>query len=307
MGSYQLVERLGQGGMGEVWRAKHRLLARPAVIKVIRPDVMGGSDADRREIARQRFAREAEATSSLRSPHTVELYDFGVSQEGTFYYVMEFLDGVDLAELVKRFGPLPAERVVYLLKQICHSLGEAHERGLVHRDIKPANIFVCRYGREVDFAKVLDFGLVKGEQGDADVALTAENVVDGTPAFIAPEQATGDQPVDGRSDLYALGCVAYWLLTGELVFRADTAVQTLVMHVKEAPVPPSARTELEIPAGLEEIVLRCLEKDSDRRPQTAEDLLRVLEALESGPAWTRERALHWWERSLPAPAAGLST
>ncbi|HYC33301.1 MAG TPA: serine/threonine-protein kinase, partial [Gemmatimonadales bacterium] len=233
MGSYRLVQRLGKGGMGEVWRAQHQRLARPAAIKLIRPEVLGAQDAGSRDVLLQRFEREAQATAMLRSAHTLELYDFGVTDDGTFYHVMELLDGLDLRELVRRHGPVPSERVVYFLRQICDSLGEAHEAGLIHRDVKPANIYVCRYGRELDFIKVLDFGLVKHRhrQGAEDRDLTADQVAGGTPAYMSPEQALGDVQVDPRSDIYAVGCVAYWLLTGTAVFEGRTAMETIVMHV----------------------------------------------------------------------------
>ena len=306
MGSYRLVERLGQGGMGEVWRAKHRMLARPAAIKLVRPEVLEGG-GEHHDIVLKRFTQEAQATASMRSPNTIELYDFGVSAEGTFYYVMELLDGFDLERLVQKFGPVPAERAVHLIRQVCHSLAEAHEHGLIHRDIKPANIYVCRYGRDLDFVKVLDFGLVKhrGERED-DVKLTAPDVVGGTPGYISPEQVAGDQPIDGRTDIYSLGCVAYWLLTGHLVFQGPTAMRTMVMHLNEEPVPPSQRTEMEIPAALEQIIMQCLEKDPAHRPQTAEELSRALAACETVPVWDREKAVRWWETYQPAPVVAPS-
>jgi serine/threonine-protein kinase len=206
MGSYRLVERLGQGGMGEVWRAKHRMLARPAAIKLVRPDMLGETEGERREQTLRRFEREAQTTALMRSPHTIGLYDFGVTTDGTFYYVMELLDGFDLETLVQRFGPLPAERVIHLLCQVCDSLAEAHGSALIHRDIKPANIYVCRYGLRADFVKVLDFGLVKVREEELtdDMKVTTEQVAGGTPAYMAPEQAAGEA-IDGRADLYALG------------------------------------------------------------------------------------------------------
>ncbi|MDH5549004.1 MAG: serine/threonine protein kinase [Gemmatimonadota bacterium] len=306
MGSYRLVERLGQGGMGEVWRAKHRMLARPAAIKLVRPEVLEGG-GEHHDIALKRFTQEAQATASMRSPHTIELYDFGVSAEGTFYYVMELLDGFDLETLVEKFGPIPAERAVHLIRQVCHSLAEAHEHGLIHRDIKPANIYVCRYGRDLDFVKVLDFGLVKHRrERENDLKLTAPDVVSGTPGYISPEQVAGDQPIDGRTDIYCLGCVAYWLLTGHLVFQGSTAMRTMVMHLNEEPVPPSQRTELEIPAVLEQIIMQCLEKDPAHRAQTADELSRALVACETLPEWDREREAQWWETHQPAPVVAPS-
>jgi len=303
MGSYHLEERLGGGGMGEVWRARHRMLARPAAIKVIQPEILAAPGAGP-HVALQRFQREAQATARLRSPHTVELYDFGVAADGTFYYVMELLDGLDAMTLVDRFGPLPADRVVFLLRQVCHSLSEAHASGLVHRDVKPANIHVCRYGEEYDFVKVLDFGLVKARAEPA-VSLSADHFVGGTPTFIAPEQALGDATVDGRADLYALGCVAYWLLSGQLVFAGKTAIEVLTKHVNAPPQPVSGRTELPIPPALERLVMACLEKEPDRRPASARALLDQLDAVVTDSRWTQERARAWWQLHVPAIAAAV--
>ena len=302
LGSYQLVERLGQGGMGEVWRARHRLLARPAAIKLIRPSLVEGRSAISDEI-QHRFQREAEAIASLRSPHTVELFDFGVADDGAFYYVMELLDGLDAETLVKRTGPLPAGRVIHVLRQICHSLSEASTRGLVHRDIKPANIFLCRYGEEHDFVKVLDFGLVKATQASAAMGpgLTQEMAVHGTPAFIAPEQALAASTVDGRADIYATGCVAYWLLTGRLVFTGATPMALVMQHLQTTPTAPSAHTELPVPRALDELVLACLAKDPAARPQSAKELSLRLAAIEGAGPWTEEQARTWWTTHQPVP------
>ena len=303
LGSYRLVERLGKGGMGEVWRAKHRMLARPAAIKLIRPEVLGAKDAAARDMLLRRFEREAQATALMRSAHTMELYDFGIAEDGTFYYVMELLDGFDLDELVERFGPVPAERAVHFLQQICASLAEAHEAGLIHRDVKPANLYACHYGREVDFIKVLDFGLVKQgrapEEG-ADKLTAGDMSPGGTPAFMAPEQALGDGEVDGRSDIYALGCVAYWLLTGSLVFKGTTPMETIVLHVNREPEPPSRRTTRPIPADLEGIVLACLAKDPADRPQTADEVALRLGTVRMAEEWTPLRARDWWNEHRPA-------
>jgi serine/threonine-protein kinase len=298
LGSYQLVERLGSGGMGEVWRARHRLLARPAAIKLMRPAVLGGSTPGRQSELQSRFEREAQATASLRSPHTIQLYDFGVAEDGAFYYVMELLDGFDLETLVERFGPIPPARAVHLLKQVCHSLAEAHAARMIHRDIKPANVYVCRYGREVDFVKVLDFGLVKSQDTTrrASVDITEHHAVGGTPAFMSPEQAVADRPIDGRSDIYAVGCLAYWLVTGQLVFTGRTAVETILQHVQATPVPASQRTELQIPASLDRLILDCLEKNPENRPATADAVTARLTAVELADSWTSEDAWHWWQR-----------
>ena len=302
LGSYRLVERLGKGGMGEVWRAKHRMLARPAAIKLIRPEMMGAKDHAARELLLRRFEREAQATALMRSAHTMELYDFGVADDGTFYYVMELLEGFDLDALVTRFGPVSPERAVHFLRQTCASLAEAHEAGLIHRDVKPANLYACRYGREVDFIKVLDFGLVKqgGEsEADADKLTGADRSPGGTPAYMSPEQALGGDEVDARTDIYALGCVAYWLLTGTLVFQGTTSMETIVMHVHRAPDPPSRRTSRPIPTELEEIVLACLAKSPADRPQTADELADRLGAVDVGEEWTAARARLWWEENRP--------
>jgi hypothetical protein len=293
LGSYRLEEKLGEGGMGEVWRARHRLLARPAAIKLIRS--AGPSDE-----AVRRFEREAQAIARLRSPHTVELFDFGRSDDGMFYYVMELLDGLDADSLVRRFGPVPPARVIYLLRQVCHSLSEADACSLVHRDIKPANIFLCRYGEDYDFVKVLDFGIVRAlpEAGTASALETSENAINGTPAFMAPEQAMGT-PVDGRADLYAVGCVAYWLLTGQTVFTADSAMGLLLQHASSPPVPPSARASQPIPPALDALVLACLAKDPAERPGSARELSRLLGELAGAGDWSRERAIEWWLAHLP--------
>ncbi len=306
LGSYQLEERLGEGGMGEVWRASHRLLARPAAIKLIRPALAGSAGIPGEAV--RRFEREAQAIAGLRSPHTVNLFDFGVASDGAFYYAMELLDGLDADSLVKRFGPVPAERAIYMLRQVCHSLSEAESHGLVHRDIKPANIFLCRYGEDDDFVKVLDFGIVKTpHEPDGDMPmLTGRNAIHGTPAFIAPEQALGDAQVDGRADIYALGCVAYWLLTGQLVFTADTPTALIVMHIQSAPAAPSTRTELPIPALLDEIVLSCLAKDPAARPQTARELSRRLDEVRTPNEWTQARCREWWNRHVPARSAAAA-
>ncbi len=298
LGSYRLVERLGQGGMGEVWRAKHRLLARPAAVKLIRAGNVQGSDD-----AMRRFEREAQVTAGLSSPHTVQLFDFGVADDGSFYYVMELLDGLDLQRLVERYGPLRAERAIYLLRQVCHSLAEAESQGLVHRDIKPANLFVCRYGGENDFVKVLDFGIAKTppelmETGVIAMGVTRDNIVQGTPAYIAPEQAMGS-PIDSRADIYATGCVAYFMLTGKPVFAGDTPMAVVVHHAKTPPPAPSASSELPIPPALDRLILECLSKSPSDRPQSARALAQRLAEISVPNPWTEERAREWWQTHRP--------
>jgi eukaryotic-like serine/threonine-protein kinase len=306
LGSYRLVEMIGRGGMGEVWRATHRMLARPAAIKLIKPEILGTPGGNGGRLVVQRFRREAEAASFLQSPHTIRLYDFGETRAGTFYFVMELLDGLDLETLVRRFGPIPPERVVHILRQSCHSLGEAHERGLIHRDVKPANIYLCRLGREYDFVKVLDFGLVKYDQDQSimDTVKATSDLTTGTPAYMAPEMANGD-PVDRRADLYALGCVAYWLLTGRMVFEAESPLKMLIQHIQAQPVPPSVRGGRPVPPALEQLVLRCLAKDPASRPSSADAILSELDRLELQRPWDQERAREWWETSMEAPASHL--
>jgi serine/threonine-protein kinase len=293
LGSYRLEEKLGE--LGEVWRARHRMLARPAAIKLIRPSFARDGRGGLSEEAVRRFEREAQVIARLRSPHTVELFDFGMAADGAFYYVMELLDGLDADSLLRRFGPTPPERAIYLLRQVRHSLSEAQSCGLVHRDIKPANIFICRYGEEYDFVKVLDFGIVRAVRDPADTnpLHTRENAVQGTPAFIAPEQAMGTD-VDGRADIYATGCLAYWLLTGQFVFTADTPMGLLVQHAQTPPAPPSARMDQPIPTALDDLVLSCLAKDPAHRPQSARELSLRLAEVEGASAWTQDRAREWW-------------
>ncbi len=305
MGAYELSSLLGKGGMGEVWRARHRMLARDAAVKLIRPEVLMRTAGKEAKLIRRRFEQEARSTAALRSPHTVALYDFGMADEGDFYYVMELLDGIDLETLVRKFGPQPAARVAHVLRQACHSLAEAHQRGMVHRDIKPTNLFVCRMGIDYDFTKVLDFGLVKAQAEDGETRMTMTGSTTGTPAYMPPEIAMGSDKIDGRADLYGLGCVAYWLLTGRLVFEEKGATAMILAHVQKAPAPPSIFSELPIPASLERTIMSCLAKNPDDRPLNAETLARTLcKECEAGP-WTREDAEHWWRTNLPDGGAGV--
>jgi tRNA A-37 threonylcarbamoyl transferase component Bud32 len=299
MGSYELEERLGQGGMGEVWRARHNLLARRAAIKLIRPEALGNDEHSRR-VALARFEREAQATASLRSPHTIDLYDFGISDTGSFYYVMELLVGRDMQTLVRDFGQQPPERALYLLEQVCESLAEAHAVGLVHRDIKPSNIYICREGLRYDFVKVLDFGLARNRRPEAaQQTLQTGKQVTGTPAYMAPEIIMGAHDADPRADVYALGCVAYFLLTGHLVFEEETPMRTLLRHVEDAPVPPSQRAEIAVPLALDALIMRCLEKDPASRPRDAQAVLKLIRACAVGAPWNDDLARAWWEAHLP--------
>jgi serine/threonine-protein kinase len=291
LGSYRLGRLLERGGMGEVYEATHRLIAKPAAIKLIRPELLTDSPGVANVII-ERFYREAEAVAALRSPHTVALYDFGVADDGTLYYVMELLEGIDLQRLVRQLGPLPAARVIHVMRQVCDSLGEAHARGLIHRDIKPSNIVLCPLGPTADFAKVLDFGLVRRET-QVETGLSEVAGQPGTPSYMAPE-AVRNLPVDRRADLYALGCVAYWLLTGRTVFDGENPVQMMYQHGYDDPVPPSERAGASVPADLEQLILQLLAKDPDRRPQTAEELAQRMASCVDAPEWGEARARTWW-------------
>jgi DNA-binding NtrC family response regulator len=293
LGHYRLIDKLGEGGMGEVWRARHQLLARPCAIKLIKPDLLGES---KRDAATERFQLEARTIARLTSPNTVRLYDFGVSETGSFYFVMELLAGMDVASLVQRFGPLPPERAVAVLRQACRSLGEAHAAGILHRDVKPQNLFLCRLGLDFDVVKVLDFGLVKSLHEGA-AQLTTEGVLTGTPAYMPPERVMGEA-ADERSDLYSLGCVAYWMLTGRAVFTGEP-MTVMIHHARTVPQPPSNISGRPLPDRLEEIILSCLEKAPGKRPASAVELWRQLGEVPLSSAWTPERAERWWREHLP--------
>jgi serine/threonine protein kinase len=320
MGSYKLVARLGAGGMGEVWRAEHRLLARSAAIKLIRTDALQNPDSAG-EI-RERFKREAQTLASMKSRHTIELFDFGVTEAGVFYYVMELLDGLDLESLVVRFGAQPAARVIEIIAQACSSLAEAHDAGLLHRDIKPPNLFVSRAADEVDIVKLLDFGIVQTsgevERARAVVAMSTETpkltqvgAMLGTPGFMAPEQILG-MPLDGRADLYALGCVAWWLLAGKEVFERRDGAEAKMLHKHMYDPVPQLRDAVRgwCPEELEMVIASCLAKDPEQRPRDARELAAALRAIPIPPehAWTAEAARAWWDDYKPAqPAPSVAT
>ncbi len=300
LGAYKLDYLIGKGGMGEVWRAKHTMLARDAAVKLIRGDVLAGANGRQESVIRQRFEREARATASLRSPHTVALYDFGRTKDQTYYYVMELLDGIDLQTIVERFGPMPASRVVKVMQGVAASLEEAHHAGMVHRDIKPRNIVMAKIGMHYDFVKVLDFGLVKTNVPDAEaMMLTLDGVATGTPAYLPPEIAMGEENVDGRADLYSLGCVAYFLLTGQLVFAEATPTAMALAHVQKRPELPSSRLGSPVAAGLEAIVMQLLEKKPGDRILDARDLRRKLNALADVKVWCEDAGADWWRANLP--------
>ncbi len=334
LGSYRLVAKLGAGGMGEVWRAEHRLLARSAAIKLIRPEVMFAEAADE---VRERFRREAQVLASMKSRHTIAIFDYGVTNEGTFFYVMELLDGLDLEQLIVRYGAQPSARVIDMLAQACQSLAEAHDAGLYHRDIKPPNLYLCRAADEVDIIKLLDFGIVQTVSEMPDAAkvvmlsvkapvhdsspslrdsspsletpkLTQMGAMLGTPGFMAPEQILGMQ-IDGRADLYALGCVAWWLLAGGEVFSRKGGEQK-VLHRHIYDELPNLRSVVRgwLPPELEEIVYAMLAKEADQRPVDARELARALRAIKipDDYVWTQERAQAWWRAyTPPAPTMPL--
>lgn len=325
-GSYRLVERLGQGGMGEVWRAEHQLLARHAAIKLVRREVL--SDPRHAEYVHERFRREAQTLASLRSRHTTELYDYGVTDDGSFFFVMELLDGLDLAKLVREHGPQPAARVIAIITQACSSLGEAHDAGLLHRDIKPANLYLCKAADEVDIVKLLDFGIVHNisepiaadeklytapggtppATGQSGERLTSEGVVIGTPGYIPPEQAVGAR-LDARGDLYALGCVAWWLLVGEEVFPRASGDDALQAHIHE-PIPMLRdKVHTWLPRELEDVIVSCLAKNPNDRPASARHLAKALQAIEVPPehAWTKDQAVAWWESLTPGATSAPET
>ena len=295
---YELTETIGRGGAGEVWKARHLLLSRAAAGKLILPEALTGP-RERLETALARFTHEAQVISDLRSPHTVQLYDFGSTATGSLYFVMELLDGMNLQHFVYQFGAVEPRRAVRWLRQACHSLGEAHARGLVHRDIKPNNLFVCRYGRELDHLKVLDFGISK-PVASTDLNLTAPGTTLGTPGYMAPEQIYG-LPVTPATDLYALGCVAYWLLAGATPFESASVGEMIRMHAQAPPPPLSSRARQPIPAPLEELVMRCLAKDPADRPETADRLDAELASVDSVP-WTAADARAWWAEHLTEKA-----
>ncbi len=293
LGQYRLIRKIGAGNMGEVHLAEHLLLRQPCAIKLIRPD----RAADAATLSR--FEQEVRATSRLNHWNTVRIYDYGYTDEGTFYYVMEYLAGWTLEDLVRQHGPLPPARAIHLLRQVCAALREAHALGLVHRDIKPANIIACSRGGVADLAKLLDFGLVRhiGPRRD-DALVTTPGMLAGTPAYMSPEQAGGEGDLDARSDIYSLGAVAYYVVTGQPPFVRDTSMRVLIAHLRDAPRPPGLLRP-GIPPDLEAIILQCLAKVPGERYADVAALDRAFAACEAAGRWTDGDAAAWW-RSQPA-------
>jgi serine/threonine protein kinase len=301
LGQYALEEKLGEGGMGVVYRGQHAMLRRPTAIKLL--DIEKTTDE-----AVARFEREVQLTSQLNHPNTIAIYDYGRTPEGVFYYAMELLEGINLDDLVKRYGPQPEGRVIHLLKQIAGSLAEAHQLGVIHRDVKPANIFLTHRGGVYDFVKLLDFGLVKAVDGREQASLTSTNSMAGTPMYLSPEGINHPDAVDGRSDLYALGAVAYYLLTGTTVFDGESIIEICMKHVQEQPQSLSERLGKPVSADLEQIVMQCLEKDPEKRPQSAYEVILELSKCQSDGKWSIQDASQWWDQQMPGqPTQGQAT
>ncbi len=293
LGQYRLIRKLGEGGMGEVYLAEHQLLKRPCALKRIKSDA--GSDP----IVLARFEREVQSAARLAHPNIVEIYDYGRADDGTFYYVMEYLRGLSLLELVRKAGPLPPGRAIYLFRQVCSGLAEAHALGLVHRDMKPANVLVAVRGGESDVAKILDFGIVKLMQDPEAASLTIDESVRGTPMYMAPEQATGDRSLDARADIYALGAMMYFTLTGRPPFEGGGPIAVMMAHLRQSVIPPS-QLRHDLPDDLEQIILRCLAKDPANRFPTVNALGEALAACHSASEWGPNRAGAWWAVELQA-------
>lgn len=297
LGQYRLRRRIGGGGMGDVFLAEHQLMKRPCAIKVIRAERAGDVTA------LARFEREVRATAKLSHWNNIDIYDYGRTADGTFYYVMEYLPGRSVADLVREDGPMPAARVIYLIRQVCDALQEAHGMGLIHRDIKPANIFAAARGGYHDVAKLLDFGLVKPLESPEHADLTQDGAITGSPLFMSPEQAVGDQMADVRSDIYSLGAVAYFMLTGRAPFEDQAVLKVLLRHAAEPPQPPT-QVVATIPEDLEQVVLRCLAKRADDRFQTVEELAEALEQCHDARGWSPALAEAWWRDRPSSRVAG---
>jgi len=288
LGQYTLVRKIGEGGMGVVYEARHAMMRRPTAVKMLPPDKAGPE-------ALARFEREVQLTAKLTHPNTITVFDYGRTPDGILYYAMELLEGASLERLVRVDGPQPAGRVVHILKMAAGALSEAHQLGLIHRDIKPANIFLGERGGEPDFVKVLDFGVAKALRTDSP-GLTLAGVLTGTPLYMAPEAIASPDRIDARSDLYALGAVGYFLLTGTHLFDSRSTMEICSHQLHTMPEAPSARLGRPVSSDLEHLLLRCLDKEPDRRPQTARELKRLLERCEDAGEWSEEHARHWWKQ-----------
>jgi serine/threonine-protein kinase len=296
-GQYQLVSKLGSGGMGDVFLAEHVLMKRPCALKLIRAEAA----SDPRALAR--FEREVKSTASLTHPHTIEIYDYGHTDDGTFYYVMEYLPGLGLDQLLAEYGPLPPGRVIYLLRQACSALAEAHAAGLIHRDLKPGNLYISERGGLCDFVKVLDFGLVKLVQEPSAAQLTADHVISGTPLYMAPEQALGDEKLDARTDLYALGAIAYHMLSGQPPFQDENPMAVMIAHARQEVLPISCH-RADVPDDLQQVVLRCLAKSPADRYADAMELEQALAACSAAGEWDARKAAVWWHNVCFATEEG---
>jgi eukaryotic-like serine/threonine-protein kinase len=299
LGQYRLKEKLGSGGMGDVYLGEHMLLRRQCAIKVIRVDQL--SDGTNL----QRFEREVQAMATLTHCNTVEIYDYGHAEDGTFYYVMEYLPGLSLQDLVEQYGPMAPERAIHFLRQLCSALTEAHSRNFIHRDIKPSNVIACERGGVFDVAKLLDFGLVQQRTIGAEAGkLTVQGVILGSPPFMAPEQALGRNNLDARTDIYSLGAVAYFMLTGQAPFVRETSMELLIAHAHEKPMP-LVELRSDVPEDVQAVVMRCLEKEPTRRFSSCEELEQALGQCQCSDWWTRQAAAEWWRENASAPAARM--
>lgn len=290
LGQYRLEHKIGEGGMGAVYRASHAMLRRPTAIKLLRPDRTGAGDL-------RRFEEEVQHTAQLSHPNIITIFDYGHTPEGVFYYAMEYLGGMTLAQVVEADGAQPVGRVVRFLEQVGAALVHAHGEGLIHRDIKPANVMVFlphRHGGEREQVKLLDFGLVKELKDEGGIDLTHADTVSGTPQYMSPEMIRAPGSVDSRSDLYAVGAVAYYVLTGQQVFEGENLIEVCSHHLHSAPAPMSSRAPQAIPEELEQLVMSCLAKDPLDRPTSALDFLRALEVVPREDDWTSDAALQWW-------------
>ena len=296
LGQYTLEEKIGQGGMGEIYRARHAMLRRPTAVKLL----LGNST----ELQLRRFEKEVQLTARLTHPNTISIYDYGRTPDGVFYYAMELLEGMTLEQLVATHGPLPPGRAIHLLLQACGALQEAHQIGLIHRDIKPANLFLCRRGEIPDFVKVLDFGLVRELKNSEETTQSNVNLVVGTPLYMSPEAILEPDRVDEATDVYGLGAVAYFLLTGTTPFRGKTVLEVCAHHMHSVPPPPSAH--LPVPEDLERVIMSCLQKLKEARPASARALVLALESCAAASSWNRTDAERWWASTESARAAATS-